>query len=133
MLPAALPPGRVITLLHQSDPHSGQARCARVLLHGRHAGTLEETSATGATRFTYTVEYAAAIDARPLAPNLPLRPEPYESDTLHPFFANLLPEGLLFEQTARRLGLRRTDRLGMLLEIGADVMGAVQVLPYEDP
>jgi serine/threonine-protein kinase HipA len=60
-----------------------------------------------------------------------VRPEPYESDTLHPFFANLLPEGPLYAQTARRLGLKRSDRFGMLLHVGGDVMGAVQVLPLE--
>lgn len=112
--------------------HVGRPRRARVLLHGRRVGRLEETSAGGGTRFTYAADHLAAADARPLAPNLPLRPEPYESDTLHPFFANLLPEGPLFDQTARRLGLRRTDRFGMLLKVGADVMGAVQVLPEED-
>lgn len=116
--------GQINSLLHVGRP-----RRARVRLHGREAGVLEETAAGEGTRFTYAPDYLAAPDARPLAPNLPLRAEPYESDTVHPFFANLLPEGPLYDQTARRLGLRRTDRFGMLLQVGGDVMGAVEVLP----
>jgi serine/threonine-protein kinase HipA len=112
-------------------PDPGHPRRARVLLHGRLAGTLEETSARGATRFTYTPDYLTAPGARPLSPTLPLRPDPYESDNLHPFFANLLPEGHLYAATARRLGLVRTDRFGMLVHVGGDVMGAVQVFPME--
>ena len=66
----------------------GHPRRARVLLHGRFAGILEETSVRGATRFTYAA-------------------------------------------TARRLALVRTDRFGMLVHAGGDVMGAVQVFPME--
>ena len=110
----------------------GRPRHARVRFHGRDVGTLEETiSLGGATRFTYFAAYLAIPGARPIAPNLRLRPEPYECDTLHPFFANLLPEGALYTRTARRLGLKRSDRFGMLLHVGADVMGAVEVLPAE--
>jgi len=110
----------------------GRPRRARVRFHDREVGVLEEITVGAGTRFTYFPDYRDAHDARALAPNLPLRPDPYESDTLHPFFANLLPEGPLYDQTARRLGLRRTDRFGMLLRVGGDVMGAVQVLPEED-
>jgi len=110
----------------------GRPRRARVRFRDRDVGVLEEVTAGAGTLFTYASDYREAHDARPLAPNLPLRPEPYESDTLHPYFANLLPEGPLYDQTARRLGLRRTDRFGMLLRVGGDVMGAVQVLPEEN-
>ncbi len=112
--------------------HVGRPRRARVRFHGRDIGVLEETSAGRGTRFTYSPAYLTAPDARPLAPNLPLRAEPYEDpDTLHPFFANLLPEGPLYERTTRHLGLRRADRFGVLLRVGGDVMGAVEVLPEE--
>src|SRR5580693_7137503 len=88
----------------------GHPRRGRVLLHGRPAGTLPETAASGATRFTYAADYLATPGALPLSPTLPLTTDPYESHTLHPFFANLLPEGHLYAATARRLGLARTDR-----------------------
>lgn len=110
----------------------GRPRHARVRFHGRDIGTLEETVTVGGpTRFLYSPAYLVTPGARPIAPNLKLRAEPYESDTLHPFFANLLPEGALYTRTARRLGLKRSDRFGMLLHVGADVMGAVEVLPAE--
>jgi HipA-like protein len=112
----------------------GRPRRARVRFHDRDIGILEELSAGKGTRFTYSPDYLTAPGARPLAPNLPLRAEPYEDpDTLHPFFANLLPEGPLYERTARHLGLRRADRFGVLLRVGADVMGAVQIFPTEKP
>ncbi len=106
-------------------------RRARVLFYRRPVGTLQETATSGATRFTYAPAYLAAPDARPISPTLPLTLDPYESHTLHPFFANLLPEGHMYAATARRLGLARTDRFGMLLHVGGDVMGAVQVFPME--
>lgn len=111
----------------------GRPRRARVFLHGAFAGILEETAPNRGTRFSYDPEYLKNPKSRPLAPNLPLRAEPYvDDDKLHPFFANLLPEGPLFTQTARKLGLRSVDRFGMLLHVGGDVMGAVQVFPENE-
>jgi HipA-like protein len=117
--------------LLQSLLQVGRPRRARVLLHGRAAGVLEETPG-GGSFFTYDPPYVTAPGARPLAPNLPLTAARYESGSLHPFFANLLPQGVMLEQTARRLGIRGSDRFGLLLAVGADVMGALQVLPYDD-
>lgn len=114
--------------------HVGRPRKALVKLHNEHIGVLQETTSRGGTKFTYDKPYLEKPGARPLAPNLPLRTEAYEHrTTLHPFFANLLPEGTILEQTARRLGLPKDDRFGILLKVGEDVMGAVQVLPEEDP
>ena len=106
----------------------GKLRRARVRFDGRDVGVLEELNRVGnGTRFKYLAEY----DGPPIAPNMPLGP-PYESeDGLVPFFANLLPEGALYEQTARRLGVKRSDRFGVLLRVGADTMGAVEVVPME--
>jgi HipA-like protein len=114
--------------------HVGRPRRARVRFHNHEVGVLEETSAGKGTLFTYSPSYLSAPNPRPLAPNLPLRADPYEDpDTLHPFFANLLPEGPHYERTARHLGVRRADRFGVLLHVGGDVMGAVEVLPEEKP
>ena len=40
-------------------------------------------------------DWLARPDAVPVSLTLPLRPEPYDSRSLHPFFENLLPEGWL--------------------------------------
>jgi HipA-like protein len=106
----------------------GKLRRARVRFEGRDAGILEEMTRVGnGTRFQYDGSY----DGPPIAPNMPLG-KPYQSEeTLLPFFANLLPQGTLYEQTARHLGLKREDRFGVLLRVGGDTMGAVEVLPME--
>jgi HipA-like protein len=106
----------------------GRLRRARVRLDGRDVGVLEELTRVGnGTRFLYNPGY----DGPPIAPNMPVG-QTYEStESLLPFFANLLPEGALYEQTARRLGLKRNDRFGVLLRVGADTMGAIEVLPME--
>lgn len=110
----------------------GRPRKAIVKRDNDRVGLLEETSVNGGTKFTYDKDYLQKPGARPLAPNLPLRPEPYSHpEKLLPYFANLLPEGTILEQTARRLGLPRTDGFGILLKVGEDVMGAVQIFPEE--
>jgi HipA-like protein len=107
----------------------GKLRRARVRFDGRDVGVLEELTKVGnGTRFRYDDGY----DGPPIAPNMPLTKKTYEdTESLLPFFANLLPEGALYEQTARKLGVKRSDRLGVLLRVGADTMGAVEILPME--
>ncbi len=106
----------------------GRLRRARVRMEGRDAGVLEELTRVGnGTRFQYLADY----DGPPIAPNMPLGKTYKSEEALLPFFANLLPEGTLYEQTARRLGVKRSDRFGVLLRVGADTMGAVEVLPLE--
>ncbi|KYF61282.1 hypothetical protein BE11_17105 [Sorangium cellulosum] len=105
----------------------GRPRRGMVSVDGTRAGIIEETP--GGSRFTYDRAYLARPDAIPLSPTLPLRPEPYESRGLHPFFENLLPEGWLLDQTCRKLGLDRTDAFGLMLATCADCAGAVEIVP----
>ncbi|MGK3965364.1 HipA N-terminal domain-containing protein [Sorangium sp. So ce118] len=105
----------------------GRPRRGTVSLDGTRAGTIEEIP--GGSRFTYDRAYLDRPDAIPLSPTLPLRPEPYESRGLHPFFENLLPEGWLLDQTCRKLGLDRTDAFGLMLATCADCAGAVEIVP----
>ena len=48
---------------------------------------------------------------------------------LPPFFANLLPEGELRGLLARRAGVNPRDEFALLGALGADLPGAVEVLP----
>lgn len=75
-----------------------------------------------ACRGLVTSRLAGAEIARPL-----LERAGFATFTLQDF-----TEGQRDRQTARRLGLRRMDRFGMLLRVGGDVMGAVEVLPEGD-
>ncbi len=102
-------------------------RRAIVRLAGRPVGRLFERTLEGDTCFIYDPEYLAAPDARPVAPTMPLRPEPYESRGLHPVFANLLPEGWLLDIDLRKYNLKPSDAFGLLLATGHDTIGAIEV------
>lgn len=109
----------------------GRLRRGRVMLARRRAGTIEELPGAR-TRFTYAPAYLADAQARPLAPTMPLRAEPYERDGLHAYFANLLPQGALLELKARTHSLSASDAFGLLLALGADLPGAVEVFEDEE-
>lgn len=99
-----------------------------VSLRGTRAGILEETI-TG-SRFTYDPHYLRLANAVPLSPTLPLDPTPYDSVGLHPYFANLLPEGWRLDEASRSRSLDKNDRFGILLALGdAIVPGAVEIHP----
>lgn len=105
------------------------SRRGRVLISGQPAGVLEEID--DRTRFTYLPEWLARGDAVPVSLTLPLRPEPYDSPGLHPFFENLLPEGWLLEVSSKTLKISKDDPFGLLLATCADCVGAVEIEPLE--
>ncbi len=105
------------------------ARRALVCLDGEQVGLLEELP--GAIRFTYFPVWLARPGAVPVSLTLPLRAAPYESQLLHPFFENLLPEGWLLEISLAKLKLAKDDAFGLLLATCADCIGAVEILPAE--
>ena len=114
----------------QLNPPPGSRRSRRrgiVSFDGTRAGIIEETAQ--GSRFTYDKEYLARPGAVPISPTLPLRPEPYTSPGLHPFFENLLPEGWLLDLTCRKLGLDPADAFGVMLATCADCAGAVEIVP----
>jgi HipA-like protein len=98
-----------------------------VFLDNRRAGVLEETP-TG-TRFTYDDAWLSDPAAMAISLTMPLRALPYESDRLHPFFDNMLPEGWLLERVSGAEKIDKRDRLGILLATGSDAIGAVSVIP----
>ena len=100
-------------------------RVGRVKLAGKPVGVIEEHD--GRTRFTYSAEWLARPDAVPVSLTLPLREEPYDSERLHPFFENLLPEGWLLDVTTRTLKISKDDPFGLLLATCADCVGAVEI------
>ena len=104
-------------------------RVGQVRLSGNPVGVIEETDET--TRFTYSAEWLARKDAVPVSLTLPLRPEPYVSQGLHPFFENLLPEGWLLEVSSKKLKISKDDPYGLLLATCADCIGAVEIEPVE--
>jgi serine/threonine-protein kinase HipA len=101
------------------------ARSGKVYFKDRFAGVIEETDA--GYLFTYDTSYLSGPDAHPLSVTLPLRTDPYLSKTLHPFFDGLIPEGWLLSIVVKNWKLNARDRMGLLLTVCRDCIGAVSV------
>jgi len=101
-----------------------------VLFDTELAGVLEEAEA--GTRFTYAPEWLAQPDAQAISLRLPLRSEPWQWKTPHPFFLGLLPEGWLFDVAVAACKLARDDVFGLLAALCRDCPGAVRLIPAED-
>lgn len=102
-------------------------RAANVTLSGRVVGLLEELG--DGTRFTYSPQWLSDAEALPVSLTLPLRAEAYAHQGLHPFFENLLPEGWLFDVSAKKLKVSKDDPFGMLLATCGDCIGDVEIHP----
>ena len=104
-------------------------RRGRVLFDDIPAGVIEERP-DGMVVFRYLEEYLARPDAKPVSLTLPLSPEPVETTGLHPFFDGLVPEGWLLDIATRNWKLDPRDRLGLVLNLCTECIGAVRVLAW---
>lgn len=104
-------------------------RQALVYKKGQLAASLTQTD--GVTKFEYFGEYLANKSAAPIATTLPLDgPAITLTNGATPaFFAGLLPEGPRLLAIRDRIKTSLNDELSLLLDIGADLIGDVQVLP----
>ena len=100
---------------------------AAVLKDGVRAATLLRTQ--GGVQFGYQPGYSGEA----LAFTLPLGPEPVfqGGGALPPFFAGLLPEGRRLNAIVRATKTSADDELTLLLAVGEDTVGDVQVVPDE--
>jgi len=108
-------------------PTDPPGRRAEVRLDGQRVGELTEISDTQ-TRFVYDAEWLTRPGAVPVSLTLPLRTAPYNSQGLHPFFENLLPEGWLLQLSTTKLKISPDDAFGLLLATCADCVGAVEIV-----
>lgn len=104
-------------------------RRGRVLFGDIAAGEIEERP-DGAVVFRYLPQYLSRPDAEQVSLTLPLSPEPVETIGLHPFFDGLVPEGWLLDVATRNWKLDPRDRVGLLLNLCSECIGAVRVLPW---
>lgn len=95
------------------------ARKIAVWLYNQPIGTLSEND----SGFVFC--YQANYSGRALSLSMPVRPEPYLSEQLHPFFKGLAPEGWLRKRYSEIQKIDDTDLLGLLMENGSDLLGAV--------
>ncbi|MFC4374066.1 HipA domain-containing protein [Nocardia halotolerans] len=93
---------------------------------GRLAGSIARRPGN-CTEFRYSPSY----DGPPLASTLPLSCERVRCDkgAVPPFFAGLLPEGNRLTMLARAASVGVEDELSLLLAVGGDTPGDVQVFP----
>lgn len=101
-------------------------READVFLFGQMAGRLRDEDENGFV-FVYDAEYLSRPSATALSFTLPLRPEPYRSRFLFPFFDGLIPEGWLLDVARESWKLDPRDRMGLLLACCRDCIGAASV------
>jgi serine/threonine-protein kinase HipA len=100
-----------------------------VYFGGQACGQVEQTS-TGNLTFRYLEEYRSQPGATPLSLSMPLVAREHPKKSILPFLQGLLPdsEGAL-KAIADRYGVSPKNPFALLTHIGADVAGALQLLP----
>ncbi len=83
--------------------------------------------------FAYTPEYVES-NGSPVATTLPLTHDPTRTParSVPPYFAGLLPEGRRLTALRRAMKTSADDDFGLLIAIGEDPIGDVQVVPAGD-
>lgn len=84
-----------------------------------------DVAADGSLSLRYEDRWLQTAGAFPLSVTMLLRAEPYPSDVISPWLANLLPEEEQLQVLTRSLGLDQADVLAVLAEIGGDTAGAL--------
>ena len=107
---------------------------ASVFKGGTRAGSLERRR--DAVVFAYDEGYLRG-DGPPVATTLPLSPDPvvtHAAGALPAFFSGLLPEGRRLSALRAAVKTSADDELTLLLAVGGETVGDVQVLPEgEEP
>ena len=103
-------------------------RTAVVYKAGVRAATLKRDR--GGTVFRYETEYLDR-GGPAVATTLPLTDQPirHEAGAVPPFFAGLLPEGRRLSGLRRAVKTSADDELSLLLAVGMDTIGDVQIVP----
>jgi serine/threonine-protein kinase HipA len=101
---------------------------ADILKAGERAATLNRTA--NGVEFRYLEEWLSA-GGPPIATTLPLSPKALLSagGAVPAYFAGLLPEGRRLGALRRAVKTSADDELSLLLAVGADAIGDVQVVP----
>lgn len=102
-------------------------RQLQILWNGVPAGILTEKVPGKGYRFDYAPSYLSGTWPQ-ISVTLPKSGRPYQSDSLFPFFANMLPEGALRRVVCRQHHVDENDFFGILCAMSeADSIGAVNV------
>lgn len=91
------------------------------------AGVLTELNPGAGYTFKYDPEYLYS-DLPPVSATLPKRKDAFESDSLFPFFSNMIPEGANRGVICRTLRIDEKDLFGILSAMAdRDFIGAVNI------
>jgi serine/threonine-protein kinase HipA len=112
-------------------PRPRKTRALQVWMNGQHVGTWT-LAANGGHAFVYAESWRKSARARPLSLSLPLRPAaaPYRGGVVEAWFDNLLPDSQPIRQRIQsRFHTPSARAFDLLVAIGRDCVGAVQLLP----
>jgi len=82
--------------------------------------------------FQYDQEYLYNPIYGEISKTLPLRKTPYIDKNILPFFDGLIPEGWLLSIATKNWKLNQRDRMGLLLAVCKDCIGAVRIENLEN-
>lgn len=98
-------------------------------LNGIHVGILLRES-TGQLKFTYDSDWLTFENTRPISLSMPLTEIPYSGRVVDSFFDNLLPDNdTIRKRIQSRFSVPSSQCFDLLSHIGADCVGALQLLP----
>jgi len=99
-----------------------------VYMNGIPVGILEQLT-TGQLQFTYQNSWLSHEQSRPISLSMPLTEVSYKGGIVENYFDNLLPDSrTIRERIQIRFNAPSTKCFDLLSEIGADCVGAVQLL-----
>ena len=97
-----------------------------------HVGNVD-VATNGDLSLQYTGRWLHTQGAFPLSITMPLRAEPYRSQIITPWLANLLAEGEQLQALTRLSGLDQADELAILEKVGGDTAGGLSFGKPVDP
>lgn len=107
-------------------------RKVTIYRNGILAGTLTEVSRNHFV-FTYNDDYYNDNKQPPISLTLPKNRKEYKSDSLFPFFFNMLSEGVNRKLQCKNLRIDENDSFGLLMSTAQfDTVGAVTVKRIEN-
>jgi serine/threonine-protein kinase HipA len=104
-------------------------------MNGEKVGTWN-VDARGRHEFRYEQAWVDEDDVRPISLSMPVRPAtaPYRGSVVESFFENLLPDSReIRRRVQNKFGAESTSAIDLLIEIGRDCAGAIQLLPPGQP
>ena len=101
-------------------------RKVKVFLYNNFAGVLMQNDSSFI--FTYDDNYRG----KPLSLSFPLIEKSFTQEGLHPFFSSLAPEGWLKKRYSETQKIDENDTLGMLIQNGNNLIGAVRLERFDN-